>query len=181
MDSARTALRLGAEKVSIVYRRTKAEMPARLEELEHAIEEGVNLEILSGPVAFNGDERGWLKSLTLRKMKLGEPDASGRRRPEPTDETYDIPCDLAVIAVGTGPNPILLEATPELKLNKWGYIEVNEETGESVSMSNVFAGGDIVTGAATVISAMGAGRRAAKEIAYRLGIEQRPAAAEADD
>jgi glutamate synthase (NADPH/NADH) small chain len=164
MDAARTALRLGAEKVSIVYRRTKDEMPARLEEL----------------VSFNGDERGWLKSLSLRKMKLGEADASGRRRPEPTDEVYDIPCDLAVIAVGTGPNPILLEATPELKLNKWGYIEVNEETGESVSMPNVFAGGDIVTGAATVISAMGAGRRAAKEIAYRLGLEQRPAAAEDD-
>ena len=171
MDSARTALRLGAEKVSIVYRRTKTEMPARLEELEHAIEEGVHMEILSAPVAFNGDEHGWLKSLTLRRMQLGEPDASGRRSPVPTDETFDIPCDQAIIAVGTGPNPILLESTPQLKLNKWGYIEVHEETGESVSMPNVFAGGDIVTGAATVISAMGAGRRAAREIARRLGLE----------
>ncbi len=168
MDAARTALRLGAKKVSIVYRRTKAEMPARLEELEHAIEEGVHLELLCAPLALNADENKRLVSMTVQKMKLGEPDASGRRRPEPIEgETADIPCQLVVIAVGTKPNPILLEATKGLGLNKWGYIDANPETGET-SIHNVFAGGDIVTGAATVISAMGAGRKAAKEIARRL-------------
>lgn len=168
MDAARTALRLGAESVRIVYRRTKGEMPARLEELEHAIEEGVILELLSSPVEFKGNDRGFLESMRLQRMELGEPDDSGRRRPVPVEgDIYELPCDLAVIAVGTRPNPIMLEATPDMKLNRWGYIEINEESGET-SIPNVFAGGDIVTGAATVISAMGAGRRAAKEIAKRL-------------
>lgn len=168
MDAARTALRLGAEKVSIVYRRTKAEMPARLEELEHAVEEGVNLEILSSPLEFIGDEQGKLKALKIQKMELGEPDESGRRRPIPIEGAIsELETDLAIIAVGTRSNPLLLEATPELKLNKWGYIEVNPETGET-SIPNVFAGGDIVTGAATVVLAMGAGRVAAKEVARRL-------------
>lgn len=167
MDAARTALRMGAESVHIVYRRTRAEMPARHEEIEHAEEEGVQFAMLSAPRHFNGDEELRLKSVTLEKMKLGEPDASGRRRPEPTGETYDLPTDLAIVALGTRSNPILLEATPELKLNKWGYIEVNEETGET-SIANVFAGGDIVTGAATVILAMGAGRMAAREIVRRF-------------
>jgi len=168
MDAARTALRLGAKKVSIVYRRTKAEMPARLEELEHAIEEGVALELLCAPLALNADENKRLASMTVQNMKLGEPDASGRCRPEPIEgDTRTIPCQLVIIAVGTKPNPILLEATKGLALNKRGYIEANPETGET-SIHNVFAGGDIVTGAATVISAMGAGRKAAKEIAKRL-------------
>lgn len=168
MDAARTALRMGAESVHIVYRRTRAEMPARHEEIEHAEEEGVQFAMLSAPVQFNGDEEMHLKSVTLQKMQLGEPDASGRRRPEPVPgETYDLPTDLAIVALGTRSNPILLEATPELKLNKWGYIEVNEDTGET-SIPNVFAGGDIVTGAATVILAMGAGRMAAQEIVRRL-------------
>ncbi len=168
MDAARTAKRLGAERVSLVYRRTKAEMPARTEELDHAIEEGVVLEILCNPLEFVGDERGYLNGVRLQRMELGEPDASGRRRPEAIEgDVFELPCDLAIIAVGAGANPVLLEATPELTLNKRGYVEVDEETGET-SMPNVFAGGDIVTGAATVISAMGAGRRAAKAIAARL-------------
>ena len=167
MDAARTALRLGAESVRIVYRRTRDEMPARLEELEHAEEEGVKLELLCGPVRFMGDEAGKLTAVELQRMKLGEPDASGRRRPEPTGEHYTLPTDLAIIAVGTRANPVLLEATPGLKLNKRGYIEA-DENGET-SIPNVFAGGDIVSGAATVILAMGAGRTAAKEIAKRMG------------
>ena len=168
MDAARTALRMGAESVHIVYRRTRAEMPARLEELEHAEEEGVQFAMLSAPVRFNGDNDMRLTSVTLQKMELGEPDASGRRRPVAIEgAVYDLPTDLAIVALGTRSNPILLEATPELKLNKWGYIEANEETGET-SMPNVFAGGDIVTGAATVILAMGAGRKAGQEIVRRL-------------
>ena len=168
MDAARTALRMGAESVHIVYRRTRAEMPARLEELEHAEEEGVQFAMLSAPVRFNGDDEMRLTSVTLQKMELGEPDASGRRRPVAIEgEVFDLPTDLAVVALGTRSNPILLDATPKLKQNKWGYIEVNEETGET-SMPNVFAGGDIVTGAATVILAMGAGRKAGQEIVRRL-------------
>ena len=168
MDAARTALRMGAESVHIVYRRTRAEMPARLEELEHAEEEGVQFAMLSAPVRFNGNAEMRLTSVTLQKMELGEPDASGRRRPVAIEgEVFDLPTDLAVVALGTRSNPILLDATPKLKQNKWGYIEVNEETGET-SMPNVFAGGDIVTGAATVILAMGAGRKAGQEIVKRL-------------
>ena len=168
MDAARTALRMGAESVHIVYRRTRAEMPARLEELEHAEEEGVQFAMLSAPVRFNGNDEMRLTSVTLQKMELGEPDASGRRRPVAIEgEVFDLPTDLAVVALGTRSNPILLDATPKLKQNKWGYIEVNEETGET-SMPNVFAGGDIVTGAATVILAMGAGRKAGQEIVRRL-------------
>ncbi|MFI3271893.1 MAG: NADPH-dependent glutamate synthase [Pseudomonadota bacterium] len=171
MDAARTARRLGAESVHIVYRRTMAEMPARHEEVEHAEEEGVSFELLVSPLSFNAGENGNLGSVTLQRMKLGEPDASGRCRPCVIEgDVYDLPTDLAIIAVGTRPNPILLEETPDLALNKWGYLTVNDETGET-SIPNVFAGGDIVTGAATVILAMGAGRRAAKEIAVRLGIE----------
>ena len=167
MDAARTAMRMGADKVSLVYRRTMNEMPCRLEELEHALDEGLHLEILTNPVSFAGDDTGRVTGVTLERMKLGDPDEAGRCAPNCTGEYFDIPCDLAVIAVGTGPNPLLLEATPGLKRNRRGYIEVNEDTGET-SMQNVFAGGDIVTGAATVILAMGAGRRAAKEIARRL-------------
>jgi glutamate synthase (NADPH/NADH) small chain len=132
------------------------------------VEEGVELQCLCGPLSFNGDERGFLTSMTLQRMCLGEPDASGRCRPVCIEgDTCEIECDLAVVAVGSGPNPVLIQATPDLALNKWGYIQADAETGET-SMPNVFAGGDIVTGSATVISAMGAGRRAAKEIARRL-------------
>lgn len=168
MDAARTALRLGADDVTIVYRRTRDEMPCRYEELEHAEEEGVKLAMLNSPVSFHGDENGRLIGVTLQRMELGEPDASGRRSPKPIPgETVYMNTDLAIVAVGTRSNPILLDATPSLKCNKWGYIEV-DENGET-SIPNVFAGGDIVTGAATVILAMGAGRTAAKEILRRLG------------
>jgi len=168
MDAARTALRMGAQEVSIVYRRSEDEMPARREEIDHAVEEGIKIRCLCGPLSFHGDNQGRLKAMTVQKMALGEPDESGRCSPVCIEgETEQIPCDMAIIAVGTRPNPILLEATPNLELNKWGYIEADAETGET-SIPNVFAGGDIVTGAATVISAMGAGRKAAKEIAGRL-------------
>ncbi len=167
MDAARTALRLGAESSTIIYRRSRAEMPARHEEIEHAEEEGVKLLELVAPVRFNGED-GILKSVTLQRMELGEPDASGRRRPVPVEgDVFEHETDLAIIAVGTRSNPILLEATPGLELNSRGYIIADEKTGET-SIPNVFAGGDIVTGAATVILAMGAGRRAAQEIARRL-------------
>ncbi|MFW5791965.1 MAG: NADPH-dependent glutamate synthase [Desulfohalobiaceae bacterium] len=168
MDSARTALRMGAERVSIVYRRTQGEMPARKEELEHALEEGVQLEILASPITFVGDEKGRLRRLRLQRMELGDPDESGRRRPQPIEgDVYELETDMAVIAVGTTPNPVLLQGTPQLRLNKRGYIDADPETLET-SMDMVFAGGDIVTGSATVVQAMGAGRRAAKVIAERL-------------
>ncbi len=168
MDAARTAMRLGAESVNIVYRRTRAEMPARAEEIEHALEEGVKIMELCAPLRFNADENGILKSVMLQKMELGEPDASGRRRPVPVaGSEFEHQTDLAVVAVGTRSNPILLDATQGLDLNRKGYIIANEETGET-SIPNVFAGGDIVTGAATVILAMGAGRKAARVIAERL-------------
>lgn len=168
MDAARTAKRLGAESVHIVYRRTRAEMPARHEEIEHAEEEGIQFELLAAPLCFKGDEQLSLTSVSLQRMRLGEPDASGRCRPEAIEgDIYDLPTDLAIVALGTRSNPILLEATPQLARNKWGYIVVDEASGET-SIPNVFAGGDIVTGAATVILAMGAGRRAAQEITKRL-------------
>ncbi len=171
MDAARTALRLGAENVYITYRRTREEMPARVEELHHAVEEGIQLQLLTSPMSINGDENGHVESMTLQVMELGEADDSGRRRPVPVKgETRELEVDMVVLAVGTGANPILLEATPGLELNKWGYIQADSDTGET-SIKNVFAGGDIVGGSATVISAMGAGRRAAKEIAARLGVE----------
>ncbi|ABB40428.1 glutamate synthase (NADPH), homotetrameric [Oleidesulfovibrio alaskensis G20] len=169
MDAARTAMRLGAESVHIVYRRTQAEMPARHEEVEHAIEEGVQVAELCGPLEFRAGENGSLAAVVLQKMELGEPDESGRRRPVAVQgATVELPTDLAVIAVGTRSNPVLLENEPELKLTGRGYVSVDEETGET-SMPGVYAGGDIVTGAATVILAMGAGRRAAKHIARSLG------------
>lgn len=169
MDAARTALRMGAESVHVVYRRTRAEMPARGEEIEHAAEEGVQFALLSAPVRFNGDEQARLTSVTLQKMELGEADASGRRRPVPVEGAVsDLATDLAIVALGTRSNPILLDATPDLARTERGYIQADPETGET-SIPGVFAGGDIVTGAATVILAMGAGRRAGQEIVRRLG------------
>ncbi len=169
MDAARTAIRMGAENVSIVYRRTKNEMPARHEEIEHALEEGVELIELVAPLRFIANDENILTAVELEKMALGEPDDSGRRRPNPTGEKYIHETDLAIIALGTRSNPILLEATPELELNKWKYIVANPETNET-SMPNVYAGGDIVTGAATVIQAMGAGRTAAQAIAKKFDL-----------
>ena len=173
MDAARTALRMGADEVHVIYRRTKNEMPARREEVEHAEEEGVIFDLLVNPVSFHGDDAKRLKSVTLQRMELGEPDASGRCRPVPVPGSeFEMEIDLGIVALGTRSNPILLEATKDLEKNKWGYIVANEETGET-SIPNVFAGGDIVTGAATVILAAGAGRRAGISICQRLlGTEQ---------
>jgi glutamate synthase (NADPH/NADH) small chain len=164
MDSARTAMRLGAEKVSIVYRRSRAEMPARGAEIHHAEEEGLNFELLVNPVRYLGNEKGRLTGMECVRMELGEPDASGRRRPVtvPGSE-FTIECDLAIVAIGSGANPLLTRSTPDLPLNKWGYITANAETGKTGKKA-VWAGGDIVTGAATVILAMGAGRKAADSI-----------------
>ena len=161
MDSARTAMRLGAEKVQIVYRRSRAEMPARIAEIHHAEEEGIEFFLLTNPVEYLGNDKGRLTGMTCLKMKLGEPDDSGRRRPVPIEGSeFDLECDLCIVAVGSGANPLLTQSTPDLELNKWGYIDADEETGKT-SMRGVWAGGDIVTGAATVILAMGAGRKAA--------------------
>jgi glutamate synthase (NADPH) small chain len=164
MDSARTAMRLGADKVSIVYRRSKAEMPARSAEIHHAEEEGLHFELLSNPVRYLGDEKGRLKGVECVRMELGEPDSSGRRRPVvvPGSE-FVIDCDLAIVAIGSGANPLLTRSTPDLPLARNGYILANPLTGKTGKKA-VWAGGDIVTGAATVILAMGAGRKAADSI-----------------
>ncbi|MCR4400859.1 MAG: FAD-dependent oxidoreductase, partial [Syntrophomonadaceae bacterium] len=171
MDAARTALRLGAEAY-IVYRRTEMEMPARREEVEHALEEGVVLELLSSPIEIRGDEEGRVRSMICQRYQLGEPDASGRRSPVPIPGSeYEMQVDTVVMAIGQGPNPLVPQTTPELKTSKWGNIVADPETGQT-SMPGVFAGGDVVTGAATVILAMGAGKRAARAIdAYLRGLD----------
>jgi glutamate synthase (NADPH/NADH) small chain len=164
MDSARTALRLGAESSTIVYRRSRAEVPARAAEVHHAEEEGVEFFFLTNPTKFIGNDKGRLTGMEGLKMELGEPDASGRRRPVPIKGSeFELECDLAIVAVGAGPNPLLTQSTEGLELNKWDYIQTNEETGKT-SKKGVWAGGDIVTGSATVILAMGAGRKAANSI-----------------
>jgi len=163
MDAARTSLRLGAEKVMIIYRRSESELPARREEYEHAVEEGIEFYFLRNPTMIIGDQEGFVKSIKLIKMDLGEPDASGRRRPTAIpDSEYKIDTDLVIMAIGANANPLLPKSTPGLALNKWGYIKVNDSL--QTSIPDVFAGGDIVTGAATVISAMGAGKKAASSI-----------------
>ncbi|MFC1731671.1 NADPH-dependent glutamate synthase [candidate division KSB1 bacterium] len=164
MDSVRTSLRLGAETATILYRRTEVEMPARNEEIEHAKEEGVIFDLLVAPVRFLGDENGNLIGVECKRMELGEPDDSGRRRPIPIEGSeFTIDCDLAVVAIGNGANPLIQKVTPELNTNKWGNITTIGPSGRT-SMKGVFAGGDIVIGAATVILAMGAGRQAARSI-----------------
>lgn len=161
MDSARTALRLGAETSTIVYRRSRQEVPARGAEVHHAEEEGVNFHFLTAPTKFIGDEKGRVIGMQGLKMELGKPDESGRRRPVPIEGSeFELACDQAIIAVGAGPNPLLTSSTEGLKLNKWDYIEADPEIGKT-SLKGVWAGGDIVTGSATVILAMGAGRKAA--------------------
>ena len=168
MDAARTAKRLGAEEVYIVYRRSEEEAPARLEELHHAKEEGIIFRFLNNPAAILGDENGWVKGMEVVKQQLGEPDASGRRRPEPIEgSNYVMDVETVIIAIGQSPNPLIRQTTPGLECQKWGGIIVNEETMES-SKENVYAGGDTVTGAATVILAMGAGKRAAAAIDAKL-------------
>ena len=164
MDSARTALRLGAKEVSIVYRRSRQEMPARIEEIENAEEEGVKLNLLTNPLEIVGDANGAVMKMICQKMELGEPDASGRRRPVPVaGSEFDVEAQTVVVAIGQGPNPVLTRNTKGLELNKYGNIVSRDEYGQT-SMPGVFAGGDIVTGAATVIAAMGAGKLAAKGI-----------------
>jgi len=161
MDSVRTSLRLGAEETHIIYRRSRKEMPAREEEIENAEAEGVLFDFLVNPVEFLGDENGRVCGMKLLRMELGEPDESGRRRPIPIEGSeFQYDCDTVVIAIGQGPNPLAISALKGLKLNKWGYIEADMETAKT-SMKGVFAGGDIVTGEATVIEAMGFGRRGA--------------------
>ncbi len=158
MDSARTAMRLGAENVRIVYRRSRDEMPARNAEIHHAEEEGIEFYFLTAPTRFLSDEKGRVKGMECIRMELGEPDESGRRRPVPLEGSkFKLDCDLAIIAVGAGANPLLTQSTEGLALNKWGYIIADSETGKT-SRKGVWAGGDIVTGSATVILAMGAGR-----------------------
>jgi len=164
MDSARTSLRLGAENVYLIYRRSQEQMPARAEEIENAFEEGVQPRLLTHPVRILGNEKGWVKEIECIKMQLGEPDASGRRRPVPiAGSEHMIEVDMVIVAIGQGPNPLLTGSTPDLELTKYGNIVADEDTCKT-SKKGVFAGGDIVTGAATVILAMGAGKRAAKAI-----------------
>ncbi len=164
MDAVRTALRLGASWAGILYRRSEVEMPARVEEVEHARAEGVEIVTLTAPVEMLGDANGNLRAVQLQRMELGEPDESGRRRPLPIDgSTYEIDIDMAVVAIGNSPNPLLAKTAPDLETTSWGTLLADEETGRT-SKRGVFAGGDIVTGGATVILAMGAGRRAAAAI-----------------
>lgn len=163
MDAVRTAKRLGAEQAMIVYRRTKEEMPARVEEVHHAEHEGVDFQLLVAPLEVLGDDKRWVTGLKCNRMELGEPDASGRRKPQviPGSE-FVLECDVVVVAIGTKANPLLTATCPDLKLNKWGNIET--DANGMTSIPGVFAGGDIVRGAATVILAMGDGKNAAKAI-----------------
>jgi len=162
MDAARTALRLGADEVTIVYRRSRKEMPARIEEIHHAEEEGVIMQLLTNPTEILGDEEGWVKSMRCIRMELGEPDASGRRRPVPIEGSeFEIEVDTVVVSIGNGANPLIPQTTEGLDTNKWGNILANDHTG-ATSKPGVYAGGDIVIGAATVILAMGAGKQAAQ-------------------
>ena len=169
MDSARVALRAGAKKVSILYRRTRNEMPARIEEIENAQEEGIEFVFLVAPVEYIGDEDGWVRKARLIRMRLGEPDSSGRRRPIPIEGSeFEMPLDTVVVAIGQVPSPLIARTTSGLKIDPVrGTILVNEKTGATTKVG-VFAGGDVTTGAATVISAAGAGKRAAKYIDYYL-------------
>lgn len=168
MDAARTAMRLGADEVTIVYRRGMEELPARAEEVHHAQEEGIIFKTLNNPVKINGDEDGRVKSITCIEMELGEPDESGRRRPIPVEGSeFDMDVDTVIMSLGTSPNPLIRSTTEGLEANKWGCLVVNEDTLET-TRDNVYAGGDAVTGAATVILAMGAGKQAAENIDKKL-------------
>jgi glutamate synthase (NADPH/NADH) small chain len=164
MDSVRTAKRLGAERAMIIYRRSMTEMPARIEEIHHAQQEGIEFMCLHNPIEYLGDEQGRVVRMIVQKMELGEPDASGRRRPVviPNSE-FEIEVDTVVVSIGVSPNPLIAQVLPSLEISKWGTIIVNEETMQT-SISDLFAGGDIVRGGATVILAMGDGRKAAAGI-----------------
>ncbi len=164
MDSARTAMRLCPEEVTIVYRRSREELPARVEEVHHGEEEGLKFQLLTNPKRFIGDKDGRLKAVECVKMELGEPDESGRRKPvEVKGSEFCIDADIAIVAIGNGANPLIPQTTPDIKVNKWGNITINPDTGRT-SKKGVFSGGDIVRGGATVILAMGDGRRAANSI-----------------
>ena len=163
MDSVRTAKRLGSKRAVLAYRRSRTEMPARIEEIHHAEQEGIELMFLVAPLEILGNEEEWVRAVRMQRMELGEPDSSGRRRPVPIEGSeFELPADLIVVAIGTRANPLLTAACPELKLNKWGNIEVDEN--QMTSIAGVFAGGDIVRGGATVILAMGDGKCAAQAI-----------------
>ena len=164
MDSVRTALRMGAERAMLVYRRSEAEMPARAEEVKHAKEEGVEFLTLHNPIEYLGDERGFVRAMRLQQMELGEPDASGRRTPVAIEGAIkEIPVDMVVVSIGVSPNPLVPRSISGLDVSKRGTIVVNEDTMQS-SISDIYAGGDIVRGGATVILAMGDGRRAAQHM-----------------
>jgi len=164
LDSIRSALRLGAGNAFVLYRRSETEMPARAEEVKHAKQEGIDFQVLTAPVEFLSDDKGWLRAARCVRMELGEPDASGRRRPVPiAGSEFELPLSVAIMAIGTSANPIVQSTTPGLETSKRGYISAHAET-QRTSRTGVFAGGDIVTGSATVILAMGAGRRAAASI-----------------
>jgi glutamate synthase (NADPH/NADH) small chain len=169
MDSARTAIRLGAEKSMIVYRRSEEEMPARKAEVHHAKDEGIEFHLLCNPVAILADDKGFARGIRCIRMELGAPDESGRRRPVPkAGSEFELECDVVIIAIGNRPNPLIPDTTPDIKISKWGTIEANEKDGRT-SKKFVYAGGDIVTGAATVILAMGAGKAAARSIMEDVG------------
>jgi glutamate synthase (NADPH/NADH) small chain len=164
MDAARCAMRAGSEEVTVVYRRSDAEMTARVEEYEHAIEEGVQFKWLNNPIEFLDDGNGWVSGMRCQRMELGEPDEDGRRRPVPVEGSeYVLDVNNVIVAIGTSPNPLLSRTTPGLDTTKWGGLVAEDDTGQT-SREGVFAGGDIVTGAATVILAAGAGKRAAAAI-----------------
>ena len=178
MDAVRTARRLGADEAAIVYRRGKEELPARREEVHHAEEEGIRFEFLVAPLEVLGDEAGWVRGLRCQRMELGEPDDSGRRRPQPVpDSEFVIDCEIVVMAIGTRSNPLLTASESDLAINEWGYLVVDEDGMTSVP--GIFAGGDIVRGAATVILAMGDGKRAAKAIERYLDAVGEPEPVEA--
>jgi glutamate synthase (NADPH/NADH) small chain len=174
MDSVRTARRLGADS-TLVYRRSRVEMPARVEEVKHAEEEGIRFEMLVNPIEIKGDEKGWVRAVRCQRMELGEADASGRRRPVPVaGSEFEIPCEIFIEAIGTKANPLLTQTTPELKTNTWGNLIVDEN--KMTSLPGVFAGGDIVRGGATVILAMGDGKAAAAAMhRYLMGEAAVPA------
>ena len=176
MDAARCAKRLGASRVMIIYRRSETELPARREEVGHAKEEGIEFHMLCNPVAITGGADGSVQSIRCIRMELGEPDASGRRSPIPVEGSeFELPVDCVIMAIGTSPNPLLYRTTEGLTVNRRGCIVAEEETGRT-SLEGVYAGGDAVTGAATVILAMGAGKKAAAAIDRQLMGGEKPQA-----
>jgi len=178
MDSARTAVRLGAGRVTVVYRRTREEMPARAEEAHHAEQEGIRFQVLAAPVCFLENEAGWVRAVRCQRMRLGEPDASGRRKPVPVEgEFFELEADAAIVAIGNRSNPLIPRTTPGLEVSRAGNIVADPVTGRT-SRDRVWAGGDIVTGSATVILAMGAGRKAALDMLRCFGIPYREDAAQ---